>query len=201
MRGTHEQHAAVLAWATRMRRATPGYLEAYWDSWDAPYRQAIAAAILARAPASVLDVGCHAGAMLRLLQYADHAVALAGIDVLREAIRFARAHLQRWAWLEVGGLDDLRSRELQAEIVTTTYVLAYVPEAQLDGALRALYHAARTALVLAEPMTVGSSTDCAYLARRHDYVAACARLGWTASITPLDGPDALNALMVIERTV
>lgn len=160
----------------------------YWDGPSglaAPHRTLLVEELQRLWPfASLLEVGCGPCVNLaRVRQAFGPSVHLTGFDVSESALelgqdRFIDAQLEPPQQLAVGALPEALSGDERFDVILSCYTLAYLSPEDLAVALPRLAHAARRALVIAEPMVVvGPETGQPHLMRpappewRHDYVS------------------------------
>ncbi|MGH2866933.1 MAG: class I SAM-dependent methyltransferase [Solirubrobacteraceae bacterium] len=171
------------------RRSGGDWVAGYWNDERSPRRDQIVGAIRSRfgAPGSVLDVGCNAAPNLRRIAGEFPNCRLSGFDINSEAISSARrffAQLGIPVDLRVGSLYDVLPEMAtdSADIITSSYVLAYVPPANLGSVLTDLLRIARCGIVLAEPHAFGGDRPAGVLTVpwydwRHDYARLLVDLG------------------------
>lgn len=171
----------------------------YWDDHRSPRRDALVSAIRDSfgSPASVLDVGCNAGPNLRRVHEEFPACALAGFDVNAEAIVFATerfAELGVPADLWVGTFDDALPRRTtdSADLVVSSFALAYVPPRDISRILGHCIRIAQRGLVLAEPLPFDARRPEGILSGtpdwRHDYRRLLVEAGVTR-VSTADAPE------------
>lgn len=181
-------------------RSDAAWIDTYWHSVDLPHRAAILAAIRGLGRwRSLLEVGCHAGANLRLIAGEYPQAVLTGLDPNAHVIAEARRRLPAVTF----GHGDLRGPERLPEhdVVLACYCLAYLPPESLPAALERLLGAARQALIIAEPMwggPLGPIPEDPHTAWRHDYVTALRAVGAPGRLIGkrLPAVDQLDGLLV-----
>ncbi len=199
---------ATAYWRYRAETFGPGWTKHYWNSWQAPYRQALADAIGACGPiGSILEVGCHVGPNLRLWRQRWPEAVLFGLDVSPQAIQFGREHFagdpDLHLWLE----DYLTAPFFpMADIVAACYALSYADPGALPAVLEQCWRSARRAVVLAEPMALDGLPAGPCKADmeewRHDYVQALTDLGARHVEVRLVTPPAdgtLNGILIARK--
>ncbi len=139
------------------------------------------------APTSVLDVGCNAGPTLRRFAAEFPGCRLAGFDINAEAIAGARQHLAELgaaAELSVGSFYEVLPAmpSGSADVVVSSFALAYVPPAHLPGVLADIVRIASRGVVLAEPHAFEPGRSAGVLTVpwhdwRHDYRSVLVGLG------------------------
>lgn len=195
-------------------RSGDRWIAGYWNDDRSPRRDRIIDAIRStfEAPASVLDVGCNAGPNLRRIATEFPGCRLRGFDINAGAITTARqlfAQLGIQVDLAVGSLYDiLPSLATQsADVVVSSYVLAYVPPANLRSVLADIARIAIRGIVLAEPHALGDQRTAGVLTVpwydwRHDYAAVLAVLGVSSDrivVSDLPEPGAPDSgLLVVD---
>lgn len=152
--------AAYRAGAPSTAIATPADALAYALA-RMPATHAVNEAVLARllevwpdfAPASLLDVGAGTGAASWAAAGAFPGMAITMLDH-NPALRALAARLAEEGRLNARvKAGDLNALEGRADLVTASYVLAELPEAEAATAALRLWQAAEQALVLTEPGT------------------------------------------------
>ncbi len=148
---------ATAFWGGRAKEEG-GLLQDYWESWLAPHRVAVAAALRAfPSPPfqSILDLGCYSGPLLRHLRQEFPQARLAGIDVSGPAIAFAQRHLA--GTFVTGSILDLDAWPPGPfDVIVSSYALAYLGPTDLPLVLRACLARTRRGLVFAEPQRLGT---------------------------------------------
>lgn len=171
----------------------PRVAQRYWDSFTDPQRGWAIQAIEALPPvASVLDLGCQAGANLRALRTRWPALRLAGLDVNAPALDAARAFMAAEGWTDITLHEGVLPAALDAwpddavDVVLSTYCLAYVSNLDLVACLTAALRVARIAVIVIEPMVAPgeSSRVCttdgsSYVEWRHDFIRGFAEAAET----------------------
>lgn len=189
------------------------WVAGYWNDHGSPRRDALIGALRDHfgAPSSVLDVGCNAGPSLRRVAREFPGCELRGFDVNADAIEGARrgfAKLGIAGDLSVGSYYEVlpATGADSVDVVVTSFALAYVPPARLDGVLAEIVRIAVRGAVLVEPHAL-PGRPAGVLATpwydwRHDYRAALIRLGVKADrITVADLPEpggAESGLVVVD---
>jgi SAM-dependent methyltransferase len=190
------------------------WVAGYWDDDASARRDHLVDALRTTfgAPTSVLDVGCNAGPSLRRIAREFPGCALRGFDINADAVTGARqglAALGVAADLSVGSYYDVLPaiETASADVVTSSFALAYVPPAHLAGVLAEMVRIAVRGLVLVEPHAFGADRPAGQLTKpwydwRHDYSAALSGLGILAARLVLsDLPDpggADSGLLVVD---
>lgn len=171
------------------RRSGDDWVDTYWNADRTPRRDRIVEALRATfgTPSSVLDVGCNAGPTLRRVAAEFPGCALSGFDINSEAIAGARRHLAEIglsADLSVGSFYEVlpATASNSADVVISSFALAYVPPAQLPGVLADVMRIAVRGAVLAEPHAFAGHRGAGVLTVpwhdwRHDYAAVLVGLG------------------------
>lgn len=207
------------SWWARSRGATADHwIGNYQRSLENRHRVVISDLVGRLGAQSVLEVGCHCGPnLVRLAQ--DHAglTQITGLDVSAEAIQAGQR------WIETLGIADRVQLVVGrvpgatgaladgcADVVLSSYALAYVAPGDLDAVLWELGRLARRAVVLAEPMTetgpgaVARMTVDGYHEWAHNYREAARWMGSWAGMTlqtvAIDPPvDRLERVLVADR--
>ena len=171
------------------RRSGGEWVETYWNAHRTPRRDSIIDVLRTTfgAPTSVLDVGCNAGPTLRRIAAEFPGCRLAGFDINAEAIAGARqriAELGATAELAVGSFYEVlpATPSGSADVVVSSFALAYVPPAHLPGVLADIVRIAGRGVVLAEPHAFEPERSAGVLTVpwhdwRHDYRSAFLGLG------------------------
>jgi SAM-dependent methyltransferase len=171
------------------RRSGGDWVETYWNAHRTPRRDGIIDAVRSTfgAPTSVLDVGCNAGPTLRRIAAEFPGCRLAGFDINAEAIAGARQRLTEIgaaAELSVGSFYEVLpgTPPGSADVVVSSFALAYVPPAHLPGVLADIVRIAGRGVVLAEPHAFEPGRSAGVLTVpwhdwRHDYRSALVGLG------------------------
>lgn len=123
---------------------------------------------------TVLEVGCHCGALLQRLEAAGYAAV--GVDLNAVAVAAA---VRRGLTAHVGAAPEaLRGfDDGSVDAVVTSYALAYTAPADLPAVLAEMVRVSRRGLVLAEPMAGAGVKETfgrqgLYVEWRNDYCAA-----------------------------
>lgn len=95
------------------------------------YMRKVRALILERRPASVLDVGCGDGYLLG--QLPDDIPIRCGVDINERALAFARAFFPEIDYRS----EALADVEEQFDVVSAVEVLEHIPDAEVEGFLKA----------------------------------------------------------------
>lgn len=214
----HAQTIEAAEWWARERgERTASWITNYQQSVRARHRDVIARLVGAVAPTSVLELGCHCGPnLVRLAQDYPGIRELVGIDANADAITegtrwMAQLRLESRVTLAQGRLPQAISAlpDRSVDVVLTCYALAYVAPGDLDAVLWEMGRVARTAVVIAEPMTIGipgqqKRSLSGYVEWAHNYLDASHWIGtWrgcTLQMTPIDPPvDQLANVLVVRR--
>lgn len=184
------------------KRSGEDWIAGYWNDHRAAQRDELIAVIRDRfgVPESVLDVGCNAGPNLRRIAAEFPGCRLSGFDINEEAIVAAqRLFVESGiaAELSVGSLYAVLPRlpTGSADVVLSSFVLAYVPPAHLEKVLADVVRIARRGVVLAEPHAFGVERPPGILRVpwydwRHDYAQGLVAVGVPrARITVFDTPS------------
>lgn len=181
----HAQTIDAAEWWARPRGAqSANWIANYKNSLKTRHRDVISAVVGGLGATSVLEVGCHCGPnLIRLAQDYPYIGQLSGVDVSAEAIAAGAS------WVASQGLADRielvqgrvpdKTRGLSdrcVDVVLSCYALAYIAPEDLDAVLWEMGRVARTAVILAEPMSDGSTatrhTVTGYSEWAHNYRAA-----------------------------
>lgn len=155
-------------WVAQDQVYQPGWwLKRYWESTEGSHRDHIIKALECRVGSfdSVLELGCNTGPNLRRIHQRWPRVALSGMDIHAEAIRYGRVHAAYEGWEWAGYVGDLRALGdlgLSADVVLSCYSL-YVDPRDINTVLAAALACAKKALILCEPMVVGADQDEIYV--------------------------------------
>ena len=212
-----------LAFWTRKPATGPGGWDAYWNTLQAPHRDALIDA-LRKLPAfdSLLEVGCGPGVNLYRVLQAFPDVDVTGLDVSQGAIDFADRRFQEAmgngelpgrgrAALCSGALPDALDVMEPVDVVLSCYGLAYVHPVDIRRTLEQLLQLARRAIVLAEPMAMpgaptGLIPNLGATSRPHEFRYDYLRwfhegVGGRWRVTSLKPVtvDRMNRLLVAER--
>jgi len=194
------------------KRGGEAWVATYWNDDRSPRRDHIIEVLRSSfgAPSSVLDVGCNAGPNLRRVAAEFPGCHLSGFDINQEAITAAVERFSELGIpveLSVGSFYDVLPRidTDSIDVVLSSYALAYVPPANLREVLAELVRIARRGLVLAEPMTFGTTRPAGVLTVpwhdwRHDYAAVLIDIGVLSDgVTVLDlpTPGALDSGLLV----
>lgn len=157
---------------------------------------------------TVLEVGCHCGPMLAMLQ--AEGLEATGVDVNRSWVGLAQG---RGLDARLGAVPECLAAfpDASFDAVVSSYCLAYVSPADLPATLAECMRVAAVGLVLVEPsagpgVTQARATDGSYLEWRHEYLDAL-EVAWrthpslpsfTMERLRRDDPDSdVNALIVV----
>jgi SAM-dependent methyltransferase len=183
-------------------RGGDDWVTGYWNDTQSPRRDSIIEALRRtfEAPASVLDVGCNAGPMLRRVAAEFPGCQLVGFDINAAAIAGARqrfGELGLVADLSVGSFYDVLPAIASGsvDIVISSFALAYVPPSHLPAVLSDVIRIAVRGIVMAEPHAMDDVRAPGVLTVpwydwRHDYSAVLTNLGVNRNrIAVLDLPE------------
>lgn len=133
-----------------------------------------AVALLAAAPAEVLEVGCHCGPLLTRLTAAGYRAR--GVDINEDAVAAAN---EAGLIATVGAVPDVLDHytDHRFDVIVASYCLAYLAPEDVPDTLASLLRITRYGLVLVEPMAgKGVTPGMHYLWQcpewRHDYFEA-----------------------------
>lgn len=195
--------------------------DVYWQSLNAPHRDAIVRALSTLPPfESLLEVGCGPGVNLYRILEAFPDADLTGIDVSEEAVDngMARFGAPDAAYLYEGAgrvalcpapIPDALSPDAMpalapVDVALSCYACAYVAPQRLHETLSGMARLARQAIVLAEPMATPHAppaklTDLPEY--RHDYLRWFleAAPGWRVTAFSALHVDRMNRLLVAQR--
>lgn len=204
-------------WWAQKRAASAEWIANYQKSLQSPQRVAIETIVRELAPETLFEVGAHCGPNLVRLAGALPGLHMHGIDASAEAVAAGRQ------WAASLGIADRVALTCQrfpdgtygtptgfSDVVLSCYTLAYIAPADLDAALYEMGRLAARAVIIAEPMPIGTDRPGpvnrvdGYKEWAHDYQAA---LEWVGSlrnvrtrIVPIvPSVDRLNAILVVER--
>lgn len=187
------------------------WVERYWNATEGPHRDAVIRALATVAPfSSVLEVGCNAGPNLRRIHARWPRVDLLGMDIHDGALKYGQraARAEGWAW--AGYCGDLRDLHLLgadiADVVLTCYSLAYLDPRDIVEVLDACLAAARSALIIAEPMALAGE-PAKYAPPmpgvvpeyHHPYQDLLAQRGLESTMLPITPPENRLAHVLIVR--
>jgi ubiquinone/menaquinone biosynthesis C-methylase UbiE len=148
-----------------------------WRDWRIEAEQLMALAGIALG-VRVLEVGCGAGGLLRLL--AERGAAVAGTEPLAEALAFARQRVPAAELTLVGEGPELPYANASFDAVVGQHVLEHLPD--LDAALRELRRVLRSGGRLAMATPNARYPDPAHFADDdHDHVYTPAELSAAAA--------------------
>ena len=173
-------------------------VEEDWDSWQDPHRAMIPGAVRNLHPTSLHEIGCGAGANLRLLRAVFPDLRLSGSDVCLDAVEWMQWQLGCEG--QVGALPE----DVHAEVMLSCYTMAYLDH---DSVVKQVSRFTGRALILLEPHGNGEYTtiireDGSLMVPRcyHNYSRILTDLGWRctqgAAIPPVDG---LKVMLTFER--
>jgi hypothetical protein len=140
-------------WATR--DAETSSAEGYWNQRTFPARTLIARAIEPLDGSTILEIGCHAGPNLWAVAQRKRLELIAGTELSRPVIEFARDHLPKALGQPVhlveAAADGLPFPAGSFDIVLTSMVLQCIGPERIEPSLREILRVARRWLILAEP--------------------------------------------------
>jgi hypothetical protein len=215
----HAQTVDAANWWARSRGETnTHWITNYQKSLRTRHRDVIVD-IVRDLPAvtSVLEVGSHCGPnLVRLAQEFPAIEQLSGVDVNADAITAGIRWVHGLGLSERIGLSPGRVPDATSalpdgcvDVVLSCYALAYIAPQDLDTVLYEMGRLARTAIVLAEPMTTKAIADermavSGYREWAHNYQDASRWIGtWrgrSQRIVPVAPPvDRLNGILVAVR--
>jgi cyclopropane fatty-acyl-phospholipid synthase-like methyltransferase len=204
-------------WARPRGESSQQWIANYQRSLQTRHRTAIAQIVGELQPETVFEVGCHCGPNLVRLAQEFPALRMIGIDASAEAVVAGRSWV---AQLGFGDRVQLNTQRFPADterlatgsfdVVLSCYSLAYIAPGDLDAALYECGRLATRAVIIAEPMAVGTHRPppVEYVSRyrewAHDYQDTLRWIGSLADVrtrvVPVEPPvDRLNAILVIER--
>ena len=213
-------HAATIdaaTWWARPRGAqSAAWIANYKNSLTSRHRDGISAIVGSLGVTSVLEVGCHCGPnLIRLATDHPSLEQLSGVDVSAEAISAGNAWAQSAGLSErvqmvPGRIPDASSMlaDRCVDVVLSCYALAYIAPPDLDAVLSEMGRLARVAVILAEPMSDGSTDPkisfTGYSEWAHNYAAASRWIntwrGMTLTTRDVTPPvDRLSAILVATR--
>lgn len=216
----HAQTADAAAWWARPRGTSAAeWIANYQKSLRSHHRDVIVSVVQSVTGAtSLLEVGSHCGPnLIRLAQSCPNLEQLTGVDVNAEAIEAGKRWTQSLGLseriaLHHGRVPDLTSQlpDGCVDVVLSCYALAYIAPEDLDAVLYEMGRLAKTAIVLAEPMTVGNERGeikgslSDYREWAHNYQAASRWIntwrGCRLRIETVSPPvDRLRDVLVAER--
>jgi hypothetical protein len=135
-------------WDARAR--FPNLLRDQWGTWQAPHRQWVLDCL--DGTRQLHEVGCGAGANLRLVQHHRPDIALSGTDSAYEYVRWVRSRVGAYVIQE--SLPDVTDGPW--DTVLCSYVLAYLSPDAAHEAVKRLSDNARW-LLIAEPIAEDDS--------------------------------------------
>lgn len=186
------------------------WLDVYRLSVYAPERAKQLLALRRLAPfTTALDLGCHCGVLMPLLQAASPDVTVTGVDLSAEALALARQVYPTHTWVEASFVDWLpmyAKTGRQFEVVCASSALGHLDPADADATLAALMQVAKRALLIQAQAVLpgfpeGRVDSSGVFEWRYDYVRRLTSAGWrvtTAHWQQVHGPQP-NALLVFER--
>lgn len=143
---------------------------------------------------SLIELGSHAGVMLRRVEEMFPQAILYGVEANKKAADSSPYE----TWNEdLMSFVTRRPRNF-CDIVLTHYTLAYISPQDIPGVLSQCVRIARKAVVFAEP-TGPSRLIWQYPEWQHDYPALLKKLGLNVTTYPVEGPDNLNLVTVGTR--
>ena len=113
------------------------------------FQQRIVALVQRADPASVLDAGCGEGFGLGHLAAHDSSLALAGVDINREALAYARSRFGEIATFRHGSVLNLPYDDNALDLVLCSEVLEHLPHP--EAAIAEFKRVARTHVLITVP--------------------------------------------------
>lgn len=210
---THSAHGTE-DW--RIRRGAAWALS-YWHSITRPHRTLLLQLLQQVEPfASVVELGCGAAPCLRLIQAKYPGTRCHGIDINVQMILTAFDESAREGWdryLDLEQDDLITCRVPPADVVFSSYTLAYIHPADIGAVIDKMLISAARAVVLVEPIVPTVGVTKSALVRTsgqlshpdewaHPYETLIrAHAGWTTAWWPLDPPESrLNGAILARRT-
>lgn len=172
------------------------WVEHYNKSKDRPSRGAVLTVLDTLQPWTyLLELGSHAGVMLKRIHDQWPNASVQGVEVNYEAARESQVPVAFGSFM-----DWLPKQPRNSwDIVLTHYALAYVSPDDIRSVLYQCSRIAKKALVFAEP-TGPERLIFEYPEWSHDYPALLSDMGFKVHIVPLnDTGDYMNAITVAMR--
>jgi len=195
-------------WTAERGADTETWIDHYWTSWQAPYRQILVDLVQMIEPKKrVLEIGCHCGPNVRRLLTSNPDMHVIGVDCNAAAVNAGRTRLRarglaNRSTLLVGAFPDATQdwAPQSIDVAVTCYAAAYIAPDVLPTAIAELCRVAR-AVVMIEPNGTGQCIERGqYIEWRHEYEKALhavvrGRRWWHYAIDPPD--HGLDAVFVI----
>ncbi|MEV6771548.1 methyltransferase domain-containing protein [Nocardia sp. NPDC051030] len=107
-------------------------------------RRDLARASGARPGDQVIDIGCGPGKLARVLAEQVGAQGrVLGIDPSEPMVEYATAHSPKNCSFELGAAQSLAQPDASFDVVTSTFAMHHIPEAERDTALAAMFRVLR----------------------------------------------------------
>lgn len=215
----HAETVEAGNWWARPRGATNDHwIATYQRSVGAKHRTALVDVLKTIQPETLLEVGCHCGPNLVRCAAEFPALEMLGVDINSDAIDAGKrwvtsqglaSRIQLTAGRMPAVTADLPDR--CCDVVLSCYALAYIAPADLDAVLYEMGRLAAKAVILAEPMVLGTekathqrAVQGGYHEWAHQYGEAIKWIntwrGVTTTVGTITPPvDRLNAILVARR--
>lgn len=141
-------------WWTTRDSGESSSAPSYWAQRTHPLRTEIGKAVSSLGATSLLEVGCHAGMNLWSASQFQKWNRIAGVELSKTVLDFARSALSEDVELKQAAADDLPFEDSSFDVVLTAGTLLCIGPDEIEKALTEICRVSRRWIVLVEPIEI-----------------------------------------------